>query len=86
MRDTIDGINEKAWERAMKRPIKLRDMERPVAVGYELDRTTLTPLRQYVDTQRAGDYGADPIGDGTFRMIPSGDIVSLDERNKRLTK
>ncbi len=30
------------------------------------------------------DYGSDPIGDGTFRMIPSGDIVSLEERNRRL--
>ena len=31
-----------------------------------------------------GDYGADPLGDGTFRMIPSGDIVDFEERNKRL--
>ncbi len=30
------------------------------------------------------DTGADPIGDGTFRMFPSGDIVDLDERNRRL--
>lgn len=30
------------------------------------------------------DYGADPIGDGTFRMVPSGDIVDFDERNRRL--
>ena len=30
------------------------------------------------------DYGSDPIGDGTFRMAPSGDIVSWDERCKRL--
>lgn len=30
------------------------------------------------------DYGADPIGDGTFRMVPSGDIVGLAERNRRL--
>lgn len=31
-----------------------------------------------------GDYGADPMGDGKFRMVPSGDIVDFDERNKRL--
>jgi len=31
-----------------------------------------------------GDYGADPMGDGTFRMVPSGDVVDLEERNKRL--
>lgn len=30
------------------------------------------------------DYGADPVGDGTFRMVPSGDIVDLAERNRRL--
>jgi len=30
------------------------------------------------------DYGADPIGNGLFRMIPSGDIVSFKERMKRL--
>ena len=30
------------------------------------------------------DYGADPVGDGTFIMVPSGDIVDFAERNKRL--
>lgn len=30
------------------------------------------------------DYGSDPIGDGTFRMVPSGDIVTFEERNRRL--
>jgi hypothetical protein len=30
------------------------------------------------------DYGADPVGDGTFRMVPSGDIVDFAERNRRL--
>lgn len=42
------------------------------------------PIRQYVDTRRVGDYGADPLGDGTFRMVPSGDIVDFAERNRRL--
>lgn len=32
------------------------------------------------------DTGADPIGDGTFRMYPSGDIVSFEERNSRLAR
>lgn len=32
------------------------------------------------------DYGADPLGDGTFRMVPSGDIVDFEERNRRLAK
>ena len=39
-----------------------------------------------VDTSRAGDYGADPIGDGTFRMVPSGDVVDMEERNRRLAR
>jgi hypothetical protein len=34
---------------------------------------------------RAGDYGADPVGDGTFRMVPSGEVVNLEERNRRLS-
>lgn len=42
--------------------------------------------RKIVDFTGRGDYGADPIGDGMFRMVPSGDIVDLDERNKRLNE
>ena len=30
------------------------------------------------------DYGADPIGDGMFKMVPSGDIVTKSERDKRM--
>lgn len=30
------------------------------------------------------DYGCDPLGDGMFRMVPSGDIVSTEEKNERL--
>ena len=41
---------------------------------------------QYIDTSKKGDYGADPLGNGKFKMVPSGDIVDLDERNKRLKK
>lgn len=32
----------------------------------------------------AKDYGADPLGDGMFHMVPSGDIVDAAERNRRL--
>jgi hypothetical protein len=42
--------------------------------------------RDHVDLKQAGDYGADPIGDGTFRMVPSGDIVDYAERNRRLAR
>jgi hypothetical protein len=40
--------------------------------------------RRVINTLAAGDYGAGPIGDGTFRMVPSGDIVDSAERNRRL--
>lgn len=43
-------------------------------------------LADRVDLSRPGDYGADPIGDGTFRMVPSGDVVDLAERNRRLAR
>ena len=43
-----------------------------------------THKARVVDASRTGDYGADPIGDGTFRMVPSGDIVDMSERNRRL--
>lgn len=66
--------------------IKLRDMEKPTALGYELDKKTLLPIRNIIDYSKAGDYGADPLGDGKFRMIPSGDIVDFNERNNRLYK
>ncbi len=39
-----------------------------------------------MNNQSIKDYGADPMGNGMFRMIPSGDIVTADERNNRLGK
>lgn len=45
-----------------------------------------TYIRRAVDTRVPGDHGADPIGDGTFKMVPSGDIVDLAERNRRLAR
>ena len=41
-------------------------------------------LGQSIDTRTPGDYGADPIGDGMFRMVPSGDLVDFAERMRRL--
>lgn len=69
-----------------KPPDRLRDQEQPEVMGYELDREMLTPARRTIRTDEPGDYGADPIGDGTFRMVPSGDIVDFAERNRRLAK
>jgi hypothetical protein len=55
------------------------------------DRPTAdTPLvaylrsRRTVDTTTPGDYGADPLPSGLFRMVPSGDIVDYHERTRRL--
>ena len=39
-----------------------------------------------INTRVPGDYGADPVGDGTFRMTPSGDVVDYAERNRRLAR
>lgn len=43
-------------------------------------------VRAKVDTNAPGDYGADPVGGGMFRMVPSGDIVDFAERCKRLER
>ena len=32
------------------------------------------------------DTGADPLGDGLFKMYPSGDIVDCEERQRRLKR
>lgn len=54
--------------------------------GYRLtsDESGLSVERGTVDTSRPGDHGADPLGDGTFRMVPSGDVVGWEERCRRL--
>lgn len=56
--------------------------------GYKLasDASGLRVERFPLDTHGEGDYGADPVGDGTFRMVPSGDIVSYEERCRRLKR
>ncbi|MEI6313241.1 MAG: hypothetical protein WCO89_00115 [Syntrophus sp. (in: bacteria)] len=39
-----------------------------------------------IDIQKAGDYGCDPLGDALFRMVPSGDVVCLDEMTRKLRR
>lgn len=39
-----------------------------------------------VNINATKDYGCDPIGNGMFKMVPSGDIVDFEERNKRLKR
>ena len=69
----------------MSKDLKLRNMVTPQVLGYELDRETLTPIRSPVVRVQGRDHGADPIGEGMFRMVPSGDIVNYEERCKRLS-
>lgn len=51
------------------------------AMGLPSDTYTRT-----VNVNADGDYGADPVGSGMFRMVPSGDIVNFEERNRRLRR
>lgn len=55
--------------------------------GYGLvsDETGLRVKRETI-RGTSGDHGCDPVGDGTFRMVPSGDIVSYEEMRRRLGK
>ena len=65
----------------------MRNQNPPMVFGYELDRVHLRPIRPGpINVHKPGDYGADPIGDGTFRMVPSGDVVSYEERCRRLPR
>ncbi len=50
----------------------------------QINFKTMLPIKTMIDTSLPGDHGADPVGDGTFRMVPSGDIVDLKERDNRL--
>jgi hypothetical protein len=58
------------------------------AFGYEFSAgpTGTVVHRPTIDTRSTEDYGADPLGDGRFRMVPSGDIVDFEERNRRLAR
>ena len=59
-------------------------------LGYDWEDIQAMQNKAYVsrkvDAIRAGDYGADPIGDGKFRMVPSGDVVDREERERRLAR
>ena len=38
-----------------------------------------------INDNPSGDYDAEYIGDAKYRMIPSGDVVRVHEKNRRLT-
>jgi hypothetical protein len=66
---------------------KQRERFMTVLGGYTLDMHNHGRLlhKEIPPRMEGKDYGADPIGDGTFRMVPSGDIVDFAERNRRLS-
>lgn len=69
------------------KPFIARDTKEPLVVlgGYNVAADGGL-MRDVIDTGKKGDHGADPLGDGRFRMVPSGDVVDYDERCRRLNK
>lgn len=65
---------------------KERERYMTILGGYKLDMHDHGHLVQdKLPAREPGkDYGADPLGDGMFRMVPSGDIVDAAERKRRL--
>lgn len=55
---------------------------RLMAESMGLPSDTYTQRR--VNTSRPGDCGTDPAENGMVRMVPSGDIVTVAEAQKRL--
>lgn len=77
--------------RGLRGPRKRKPKEKFTVYDYEIDPNSgaTTRIRESIDTAAPGDYGADPIGpnsDGVFmfRMVPSGDVVDFEERERRL--
>lgn len=66
------------------KPFIARDTKKPLVVlgGYKIGEDGSIIRDSLPITE--GDYGCDPLGNGMYRMVPSGDIVSEEERAKRL--
>jgi len=58
--------------------------KRLMAISVGMDSETY--IGKVIDLNKPGDHGCNPIGDGTFKMVPTGEIVSLEEMRKRLHK
>lgn len=54
------------------------------AFGYKVDMPSGKVQRQSINLDKKGDHGADPLGNGKFKMVPSGDVVDKAERDRRL--
>lgn len=55
--------------------------KRLMSVSMGLDSETY--IGKPIDLSRRGDYGIDPLGNGFFKMIPSGDVVDREEMLRR---
>lgn len=65
----------------------------PKKISFDSYDITITPEgnlhvdRGHLPARIPGeDYGSDPLGDGKFRMVPSGDIVDYEEMKRRLSR
>lgn len=69
----------------MREPFIARDTREPLVVlgGYKIDAAGGI-LRESINLQQVADHGCDPLGNGQYRMVPSGDIVDAAERDRRL--
>ena len=69
-----------------KRGTLPKDRYMTVVGGYTLDMHNHGHLvRPSIPARVPGrDFGCDPLGDGRYRMVPSGDVVDFAERQRRL--
>ena len=70
------------------KPFIAKDTKEPLVVlgGYEIVSDG-SIMRNNVPPRVEGkDYGSDPVGDGMVRMVPSGDIVTVEESIRRLAR
>jgi hypothetical protein len=66
--------------------MKRKERYMTILGGYQLDMHNHGALVRHAvpDRIEGRDYGADPLGDGRYRMVPSGDVVDYAERCQRL--
>lgn len=70
----------------MARTRKPKGVIEVFGVKVDLDDGGKIVGREKIDTSHPGDWGCDPLGDGTFRMVPSGDVVGPEEMHRRLAR
>ena len=58
--------------------------KRLMAISVGMDSETY--ITKPIDIMKPGDYGCDPLGNGEWKMVPSGDIVDKGEMRRRLGK